>query len=287
MMRAAPISSVPLVIACAVLLLVAAHAGPENADDAALGLRGSFEQGNALYEKGDYDGAVAQYETLVAAGVRDEHLFYNLGNAYYKTNNLGRSVLFYERALRLAPRDKDVRANLTLLRTQLQDRQFVREQNWVVGTIVWLHDNLNTREMLLFTSVSFVLMCILLITFVFKDTRPVRGVYNVVSILSPGRLAGLSRAQDLAVVIIVIGCLFVTSGVSSFYKVKDESSRNQAVVLEREIPVYSSPTDDATLQFKIHEGTLVMVRQQRSQWVRIGLPGGLSGWVSARAVARI
>ncbi|UCH83010.1 MAG: tetratricopeptide repeat protein [Candidatus Latescibacterota bacterium] len=260
-----------------------------DASDAALklDLKDHFERANAFYESGDYFDAVKHYETLVGVGVEDEHLFYNLGNAYYRTNELGRAVLFYERALRLSPRDSDTRENLSLVRTQLRDRQFVREQNRIVGTIVWLHNNLNKREMLVFASVCYLLTCLLAIVFVFRDSRTVRAVYDKVSMVSPGRLAGLTRSQDLIAVIILAGCLFLTSGVSSYLKVKSDLRRDDAVVLEREIPVFSSPTEDATLQFKIHEGTVLKIRQQSGGWVRIGLPGGLSGWVSNQSISQI
>ncbi len=66
-----------------------------------------------------------------------------------------------------------------------------------------------------------------------------------------------------------------------------EVKRSEAVVLEEEIPVLSGPTQDATLQFRIHEGTMIKVRAQRGGWLRIQLPGGLSGWVAAQAVERV
>jgi tetratricopeptide (TPR) repeat protein len=73
---------------------------------------------NALYESGHTPEAIRMYEQLVAQGVQDSGLLYNLGNAYYRQNDLGRAILNYELAARLAPRDPDVRANLSLARAQ-------------------------------------------------------------------------------------------------------------------------------------------------------------------------
>jgi tetratricopeptide (TPR) repeat protein len=73
---------------------------------------------NALYESGHAAEAIQMYEQLVAQGVEDSGLFYNLGNAYYRQNDLGRALLNYELAARLAPRDPDIEANLALARTQ-------------------------------------------------------------------------------------------------------------------------------------------------------------------------
>ena len=71
-----------------------------------------FAAGNAAYEAGDFDAAVAEYLRLVAQGAVHRDLYYNLGNAYYRSGDLGRAVLYYERALRLTPRDDDVQANV-------------------------------------------------------------------------------------------------------------------------------------------------------------------------------
>ncbi|UCG52969.1 MAG: tetratricopeptide repeat protein [Candidatus Latescibacterota bacterium] len=276
-----------LVVGLAVVFPSSTCPASDGVEDRPASLKDVFARGNELYEAGDYEGAIDRYVSLVDADVEDGDLFYNLANAYYKVDDLGRAVLFYERALRRLPRDRDVRENLELVRSQLKDRQFVREQNRFVRLVNWLHNNSSTKEMLILTSCCYVLVSLFGVGFIFRDSRPVKAVYKVVSVVSPGRLAGLSRAQDLLGVIVVAAFLLVTLGVSSYHKVKRDVRRVEAVVLEREIPVFASPTEDATLQFKIHEGTLVTVREQRRQCVRIGLPGGLSGWVSAPSLERI
>lgn len=74
---------------------------------------------NNLYEAGHFGEASAVYEKLVAQGVRDSTLFYNLGNAYYRQGDLGRAILNYQRAYALNPRDPDIRANLATAREQV------------------------------------------------------------------------------------------------------------------------------------------------------------------------
>jgi tetratricopeptide (TPR) repeat protein len=243
-----------------------------------------FVKGNALYEEGDYQGAVDEYVDLVNSGTVDENLYYNLANSYYRIDELGEAVLFYERALRLVPRDTDVRENLALVRSQLRDKQFVREQNRVVGAIVWLHNHLSTQEMILLASCCYVVLCLLGIVFVFRRSRIVSAVYQRMSIVSLGRLAGLNKTQDILLVGAIVACLFVSTGFSAYLKVGTQLRREVGVVLEREVPVYGSPTPDSTLQFKIHEGTMVTIHEQRLRRVRIRLPGGLSGWVSIESV---
>jgi len=250
-------------------------------------LKDLFAEGNALYEAGDYESAIDRYTSVVKAGVADKDLYYNLANAYYKIDDLGRAVLFYERAHRVAPRDRDVRENLGLVRSQLRDKQFVREQNRVTRTLVWPHNNLSARQMVSLASICYLLLCLLGIVFVFRDSVWVSTAYRWLSLVSPGRLAGLGKAQDLLAAIAVVFLLFVSTGISGYTKVAREKERRVAVVLEEEVPVYSGPTDETTLQFKVHEGTVLGVREERRGWVRIALPGGLSGWVPASSIERV
>lgn len=279
----------PFVTLAALLALLGAAAAGAQAQRAAGStvLRESFAEGNALYEAGDFDGAIERYSRLLDAGVASGDLYYNLANAYYKTGDFGRSVLFYERARRLAPRDDDVRENLALVRLQLRDKQFVREQNRIVAAAAWLHNNLNTREMLVLASSCYLLLCVLGIVFVFRDSARVSAAYGRLSLVSPGRLAGLTKSQDLLAALVVVLLLSLSTGVSACEKTKREKERRSAVVLGEEVPVFSGPTEDTTLQFKVHEGTVLRVREERRGWARIELPGGLSGWVPGAAVERI
>jgi tetratricopeptide (TPR) repeat protein len=267
------------------LLVVGVAHLPRVVNGASLGER--VEAANALYEQGNYAGAIDGYLALVSEGVQQADLFYNLGNACYKAHDLGRAVLYYERALRLEPRERDTRENLALVRTQLQDKQFIANQNRLVRGIIWFHHNLSTREMLVFMSVSYLALCIVILLIVLRETPAIGSLYGRLSIVSPGRLVGLGKTQDLMLAAGIAAVLLVTSGLSSYRKVANERNRIEAVVLEEEIPVYSSPTDDATLQFKIHRGTIVDVVERRVRWLRIRLPGGLSGWVASGAVESV
>jgi hypothetical protein len=160
----------------------------------------------------------------------------------------------------------------------------VRDRNRFVGALVWFHDNLNTNEMILLVSLCYLGLCLLGIVFVFRESRFVSAVYRAASVASPGRLAGLTKSQDILAASLIVVFLFLSTGFSAYQKIGTELRREVGVVLETEVPVFSSPTEDSTLQFKIHEGTMVTIHEQRFHRVRIRLPGGLSGWVSVDSV---
>lgn len=250
-------------------------------------IRDRFAQANVRYEQGDYAGAIELYRGVETEGVEHEDLFYNLGNAYYKTGDLGRAVLYYERALMLSPRNRDARDNLSLVRLRLKDKQFVTNQNRFVRALIWFHNNLSAKEMVIAMSLSWTALCLIILLVIYRETRAVRTFYRRVSLISPGRLLGLRMTQDLGLAAAIVAIVVATSAYSGFRKLERERRGIGAVVLLEEIPVYSAPTGDATLQFKIHSGTTVDIVERQTDWVRIRLPGRLSGWVEAAAVGSV
>ena len=71
-----------------------------------------FNEGNSLYEKGNYKGAENIYEDIIKSGVINPYLYYNAANAAFKAGSTGKAMLYYERALRMSPRDEDIKQNL-------------------------------------------------------------------------------------------------------------------------------------------------------------------------------
>ena len=55
-----------------------------------------FDEGNILYNKGKYIEAIDKYNSIIMAGKESSELYYNLGNAYYKINNIANSIYYFE-----------------------------------------------------------------------------------------------------------------------------------------------------------------------------------------------
>lgn len=246
-----------------------------------------FARGNAAYEAGDYARAIDEYTRVVDAGVTHPDLAYNIGNAYFKLGDLGRAVLWYERAHRAAPREADVRENLELTRSLLRDQQLLpSEPRWRGRLLAW-HRDTTAAESTAAASVLYALVCLLGVCFVFRDSGAISRVYARVSLLSPGRLFGLDKAQDLGLAIAVVAIVAGASGYSAMSKVRAENSRAIGVVLAEEVSVFSGPSREAAVQFKVHEGTRVRVSDARPGWVRVDLPGDLTGWIDESSLDRI
>ena len=221
-------------------------------------------EANRLYDNGAYEEAALRYQAIVATGVADGVVYYNLGNAYFKNGDLGRAILNYRRAQHLLPRDTDVRSNLQLARAQTRDR-LERESNGIVSFLAYLLMGWNTKdEAALIALVIWLLLCgFTVLTMRWHQQR--RNLRWVMVILSFG----------LVLSILSLGIRFV------------EAQRPQAVVVASSIDVHSGPGTDYLIEFTLHTGAEVSVLEQRSAWVRIALPGNLQGWVPDEVVEAI
>jgi tetratricopeptide (TPR) repeat protein len=247
----------------------------------------SFAAGNAAYEAGDYGAAIGRYTELANAGVVHRDLYYNLGNAFFKSGDLGHAVLWYERALSLDPRNEDVRANLAIVRAMLRDQQLMPARGGVRDTLMGWHRRFSVEESVAVACGFYLLFTLAAMCLIFRRSRFVTSLYRVASWVSPGRLFGLGMAGDVLLGMATAAALALLFAGSAYARVHESRVHARGVVVSEEVAVFSGPSRDSTIQFKIHEGTIVTVRDGREGWVRVDLPGDLSGWVETGRVERI
>jgi hypothetical protein len=161
------------------------------------------------------------------------------------------------------------------------------EENQLKRAATWVNRNLTTGESVMLTSLLYLVFCLLVVVFISRRTKSVGRLYRRLSILSPGRFLGLTPGQDLLLALLLSAGLLIGSSLSTWQKWSVEKGQSRAVVIRPEAAVYSGPTREATLQFKIHEGTRITVRSRRRGWAQIDLPGDLTGWVIQETVEEI
>lgn len=247
----------------------------------------SFAAGNAAYEAGDYHAAIDRYTEVANGGIVHRDLYYNLGNAYFKLGDMGHAVLWYERALSLDPRNDDVRANLAVVRAMLRDQQLVQAHGGVRGALMGWHRQLTASESAAVACGFYVLFTFAALCLIFRRSRAVTSFYRLASWVSPGRLFGLGMTGDVLLGMATSAVLALVFAGSAYTKVHESRAHTRSVVVSEEVAVFSGPSRDSTIQFKIHEGTIVSVREPREGWVRVDLPGDLSGWVETSTVEKI
>ncbi len=223
-------------------------------------------EGNQAYTAGDNVTALSRYREALAAGVHDPVLFYNLGNAYARQGELGRAILCYLRAQRLAPRDPDVRANLSWLRTLIHDQELAPgRMPRLLAPLFGVVRHFSLDEWSLALVAVIWLLCLLLGWSWYRG-----GVSDSLRRLLLG-------GGGLLVLLLATVALF-------WY---EQEVREQAVVVASEVEVRSGPATTFPVVFRIHDGLTLTVRGQREDWLRIGLGGEWVGWVPAGSVENV
>jgi tetratricopeptide (TPR) repeat protein len=219
---------------------------------------------NQRYEIGNYDEAIAGYEAIIAAGVRNSDVYYNLGNAYFKQGDMGRAILNYRRAQQLDPPDADIAANLALARTQTVDKLEVPPEGVLINIIEIAEEWLTLNQAALLALGLWFLMCVAFVVAIFQP-RWRR--------LSAGTMAILA-------ILLLIGLM---SMANRLYK---ETQSPPAVIIAPQVDVTSGPGggDQYLVEFELHAGAEVRLLESRIGWRRITLPGSLEGWVPGEAV---
>ncbi len=218
-----------------------------------------FRRAAELYDEGSFAEAAEQYESLRSSGITDGVLFYNLGNTYFKSGQLGPAILNYERALRLLPGDEDVKANLAFANELITD---VVEPPDLPSFIVWmfeLYGALDPGFCAGLLSLSFLL----------------GGM--AVSLLILGRWPQLRTPLIYFLTAASLVALVSASVLTA--KVSFASREVRAIVLVSNSDVRSGPGETNPQLTEIHEGLGVMIMGDRQGWLQVRLPNGLTGWI--------
>jgi len=226
----------------------------------------AMQRANQRYEAGQYTEAAEIYEAIIAAGIHNSDLYYNLGNAYFKQGEVGRAILNYRRSQRLSPRDADVAANLNFARVQAVDR--LEANKGGLSNLVQLAEEwLTLNEAVVLALFLWVLIC----------------YFTVLAILLP-------RQRHLFGWVMAVLALCLALGVASTAnRLYAEWQYPAAVVVAPKINITSGPggSDQYLAEFTLHAGAEVLVLENRSGWRRITLPGDLQGWAPAEAVEEV
>lgn len=223
-----------------------------------------FAQANSLYQKGEYEKAKEIYEKLVGRGIRDERLFFNLGNTYYRLNKFHRAILNYERAKILAPFDEDINFNLQIANLRVVDKfepipKFFLTQWWEN-----LRDSFNSNQWAIASIVSIWLSAIAFSLFLMVRTT-----------------LGKKITFLLGSILIL---LFLFASVLSYSRYKSENDHNFAIVFSTNAYIKSSPEENSTDLFILHQGTKVQLIDQVGDWLKIRLPNGNIGWLKKEEI---
>ena len=225
------------------------------------------QDADAEYSKGNYQQAIKDYEELLKAGESAE-IYYNLGNAYYRTENITRAVLSYERALLLNPADDDIRFNLQMARSKTIDKITPESEMFF---FTWYRSlvNLMTIDGWAHLAIaSIILTLILALVYLFAGHLTLRkiGFYGGVLFL----------------------IIFLLSNLFAFQQKQMLMKRNGAIVTAPSVTIKKTPVANSADQGVIHEGTRVdIIDDTMRDWKEIHLADGREGWIPASQIEKI
>jgi tetratricopeptide (TPR) repeat protein len=222
-----------------------------------------FEQANQFYRSNDYQKAASLYEQVVKNGYESPYVFFNLGNAYFKLQNIPAAILNYERAHRLAPHDEDISYNLRLANLRIVDRIEPVPELFIIA---WWKSCVNFLSSGGWATVSIIaLWCI------------VAGI----AILLMSRLLMLQRialfTALLAFLIAIVGFI------ATYQRLRIERDSQSAILFIASVSVKSAPDEQSTDLFVLHEGVKVEFLDSVGEWRKIRLLDGKVGWLHSSA----
>ncbi|MDD7318667.1 MAG: BatD family protein [Prevotella sp.] len=219
------------------------------------------------YGKGDYQQAIGYYEQMLKEGVSSE-VYYNLGNAYYRSENITKAIINYERALLLSPGDDDIRFNLQLARSKTIDKIASESEMFFV---TWYRSLVSITNVDGWACVSLVtLLSALCLAFVYIFSSRIW-------------LRKIGFFLGLAMLLV-----FVASNVFAYRQRAMLVNRTGAVIISPSANVKSTPEAGSTDVFLLHEGTKVeIIDDSMRDWKCIHIANGKEGWVTTKVLERI
>ena len=221
-------------------------------------------EADSSYIRGQYQQAITQYEALLKQGASAD-LYYNLGNAYCRTENIPEAVLNYERALLLSPGDRDIRFNLQIARSKTFDKIVPESEMFFVTWYRSLVSMMSVDGWARTALISLALTIILLLVYLFSERIWLRkaGFFGGVALL----------------------VLFVGANIFAWQQKKDLLNRKGAIIFAPAVTVKSTPAANGTDLFILHEGTKVVITDgSMKEWKEVRLADGKEGWIESKHI---
>ena len=226
-----------------------------------------FNSGVDLYNNGKYEEAIVQFKSIIENGEHSETLYFNLGNAFYKINDIANSIYFYEKALILSPKDKDILNNLAYSQNMLIDKIEKLPTNQVSDFLNYISEILNMQQWVI---IGLMLWYIFLVTFLlyFFNTKTI----------------SKKNYFTFSAIFFSLSILFIFNGINRFENKKNTIS---AIIFENKIDFRAEPNFRSEILFNLHEGTKVIIKEELNQWGLVEISDGNSGWIELKSIKKI
>lgn len=231
----------------------------------------SFRRGNELFRtdpaaaKNSYQAAIVRFERIVEqGGIRNGKLFYNIGNAYFRMDDLGRAILNYRRAAQFIPGDPNLAQNLKYARSRRVDQIKDKQETQVLRTLLFWHYDLSPRTRSVIFAVFFV------------------GFWALASL----RLFFTDRVSR--VLLVPCGAMALLFLGSLALEAAGGSERGGVIVAEQVVARKGDgDTYEPSFKEPLHAGTEFALLEDRGEWYQVELADGQRCWLPAAAAGLV
>ena len=222
-------------------------------------------QADSAYVNNDYAGAVEMYEAILANEGESSDIYYNLGNSYYKMDNIAKAILNYERALLLNPGDGDIRFNLELAQSKAVDKVVPMSEMFFVTWTKSFGNMMSEKGWSKLAIVCFIVMLLSLAVYFFGNKIVWKKIGFITAV-----------------------CMLLVCVIANVFASKQKEkvlNHNTAIIMAPSVTVKSTPNETGTDLFILHEGRKVMIKDNTMrEWKEIQLEDGNAGWVPASVI---
>ena len=223
-----------------------------------------FNEATKVYNEGDYEKAVENYLKILENGEHSAELYFNLGNSYYKLNQIAPSIYYYEKALLLKPNDAEIKNNLAYAQNMTLDAietmpetglskiykkitGFLSFDQWAYSAIIFM--------------LLFVLAYIAFYYFRYATQKRIAFITSIVSLI-----------------------IAVVSVVFAYVQYNDFRATQPAIIFSEEVVIKSEPNNRSQEAFTLHQGTKVSVLEELNDWKKIQIADGKTGWIRSENI---
>jgi len=218
-----------------------------------------FAKANQAYAQGHFKEALEGYEGLVRAGQWSANLFYNFGNAYFRTGDFGRAILNYERALVLEPHHPETTANLQIARDEA--RALEMQQNWPERYLQFASAN----QYSITAAVTFWIAAFGLVALIFARRQP-----------------------TAAIVLVLIGFSIFAGAIFAIWQLdRGAEGGSLAIVTGENVQARLATADTANSILALPAGSEIKILSTRGDWIYAALPSNLHGWIPAKSAEQV
>jgi len=223
----------------------------------------NFYKANNYYNNSKYLESINIYESILAEGWESSNLYYNLGNSYFRQNQIGQSIWAYNKALKMDPRNEDLIKNLSIAEAKIKDRIILPDEFYFVKVYGNFKSRYTLKEWLL---AGGIIVLFTVVSFLISEFQ----------ILNNWKIVRVVKILMLLTVMIHLVTL------DKFF---DDNDDKLGIIIDNQVKAYSGPFyGDNSILFNINEGTEVMIKQNQKNWTEIILLDGKRGWITSNKI---